>query len=64
MLLGAKTLTNRWTVDSYPDSIVLGWKLGMVKRLPGRKLDRGAQTTDEYEVRFLTSYNINTNTNG
>ena len=21
----------------------------MVKRLPGRKLDRGAQTTDEYE---------------
>jgi len=26
-----------------------GWKLGMVKRLPERKLDRGAQTTDEYE---------------
>ena len=29
----------------------------MVKRLPERKLDRGAQTTDGYEVRFLTSYN-------
>jgi hypothetical protein len=28
----------------------------MVKRLPERKLDRGAQTTDGYEVRFLTSY--------
>ena len=30
----------------------------MVKRLPERKLDRGAQATDGYEVRFLTSYNM------
>ena len=37
---------------------MLLWQLGMVKRLPERELDRGAQTTDGYEVRFLTSYNI------
>ena len=33
----------------------------MVKRLPERKLDRGAQTTDGYEVRFLTSYDNKSN---
>ena len=37
---------------------MLLWQLGMVKRLPERELDRGAQTTDGYEVRFLTSYNM------
>jgi len=35
---------------------VLARELGQVKRLPGRKLDRGAQATDGYGVRVPTSY--------